>query len=88
MASGKPVIAYQKGGALETIIGIDEGDKKSATGVFFPEPTVVSLIEAINSFEKIEWDPDFIGNHAKKFDKKVKIIQTRKWLIVFYKILP
>jgi glycosyltransferase involved in cell wall biosynthesis len=80
MASGKPVIAYQKGGALETVIGLDESDKMPATGVFFPESTVDSMIKAINSFEKFEWDPDFIGNHARKFDKKIFAENIQKFI--------
>jgi glycosyltransferase involved in cell wall biosynthesis len=71
MASGKPVIAYQKGGALETIIANNQQEKNAGTGVFFAEHTIDSLIEAINSFEEIEWDPEFIGRHAQKFDQKI-----------------
>ena len=43
-ACGTPVIAYGKGGALETVI---EGQ----TGLFFKEQSVKSLVEAIASFE-------------------------------------
>ncbi len=48
-ASGTPVIAYGRGGALETIVGLE---KKSSTGVFFYEPNEKSLADAIKSFEK------------------------------------
>jgi len=44
-ACGTPVIAYGRGGALETVI-------EGKTGIFFKEQTVESLIEAINKFEK------------------------------------
>ena len=47
-ASGTPVIAFGKGGALETIIGLD---KEKPTGVFFYEQTIESLVSAINVFE-------------------------------------
>ena len=43
-AAGCPVIAYQGGGALETVID-------GATGLFFPEQSAESLIEAIIQFE-------------------------------------
>ena len=48
-ACGTPVIAFAKGGALETIVGLDN---KNPTGVFFYEQSVDSLINAINLFEK------------------------------------
>ena len=63
MASGCPVIAYQKGGALETII-----DRE--TGIFFPEQTTESLIEAIDLFQSLAFDKQKIIAHAKKFDKE------------------
>lgn len=47
-ACGTPVIAYGKGGALETVRGLDHAQP---TGVFFPEQTVASLIEAVRVFE-------------------------------------
>ncbi|MDF2569223.1 MAG: alpha-D-mannose-alpha(1-6)phosphatidyl myo-inositol monomannoside transferase [Sporomusa sp.] len=47
-ACGTPVIAYGKGGALETINGID-CDKP--TGVFFASQTVEALMEAVQLFE-------------------------------------
>lgn len=47
-ASGTPVIAFGKGGALETVrpLGCD-----APTGVFFGEQSVASLCRAINEFE-------------------------------------
>ena len=47
---GTPVIAYGRGGCLETIRGEDED---SPTGVLFPEQTADSLIEGVRKFEKI-----------------------------------
>jgi glycosyltransferase involved in cell wall biosynthesis len=47
-ACGTPVIAFGKGGALETIRGLESRDP---TGVFFDEQTVPSLIEAVRRFE-------------------------------------
>lgn len=48
-ASGTPVIAFGKGGALETIRGLDDGNP---TGLFFIEQTVTELTKAINLFEQ------------------------------------
>jgi glycosyltransferase involved in cell wall biosynthesis len=48
-ACGTPVIAFGKGGSLETIRNIGEDNP---TGLFYKEQTVQSLIDAVNFFEK------------------------------------
>lgn len=63
-ASGRPVIAFKEGGALETII-----DGK--TGIFFDEQTEISLAQAIGRFYQTEWDSQVIREHALKFDKEI-----------------
>jgi glycosyltransferase involved in cell wall biosynthesis len=68
MASGRPVIAYGAGGALETVI-----DGK--TGVFFNEPTVEAVIDAIERLEHMPVDPLSIRAHAENFDTHA--FQTR-----------
>lgn len=50
-ASGTPVIAFGKGGVLETIRPYGEGN---ATGVFFSEQTAESLINAVRHFDTIK----------------------------------
>jgi len=47
-ACGTPVIAFGKGGALETVRGLDE---VNPTGVFYPQQTVQALIDAVHLFE-------------------------------------
>jgi len=49
-ACGTPVIAYGKGGTLETIRGLDS---PTPTGMFFNEQTVTTLVESIAHFEKV-----------------------------------
>ncbi len=67
MASGRPVIAYRRGGARETVVPLelpnvmderrasDDDDRKvglhAPTGVFFGEQTVEGLVGAIEVFE-------------------------------------
>lgn len=65
-ACGTPVIAYGKGGALETVRGV--GIKDNPTGMFFKEQTVDSIVETINNFEKCEII-NYIDcrNNAEKF---------------------
>jgi len=72
-ACGRPVIAYGRGGALETVVG--ELPSKSfapefSTGVFFGEQSAESLAEAIRFFESNErrFSPAFIRRHAERFD--------------------
>ena len=50
-ACGTPVIAFGKGGAFETIRGLDT---KQPTGVFFPEQTVDSICAAVSEFEHVQ----------------------------------
>ncbi|MCF6205201.1 MAG: glycosyltransferase, partial [Methylococcaceae bacterium] len=66
MASGRPVIALAKGGALDSIV-------KNETGVFFEEATVASLNKAIDYFESNQgsFDSKKIIDHANKFDSEV-----------------
>ncbi len=63
-ACGTPVIAYGKGGALETVI-------KDQTGIFFNEQTIDSLKDAIERFEKREelWNLQSIRQHAECFSE-------------------
>jgi glycosyltransferase involved in cell wall biosynthesis len=49
MASGCPVVAFGKGGALETVLG---QDSPTPTGRFFYEQTVQSLVQAIQMLEQ------------------------------------
>ena len=71
-ACGKAVIAYGKGGALETIVPLD-ARKPEATGVFFYEQTPEALIEAINIFEKNKdkFIPESIRENSMKFDRDI-----------------
>lgn len=70
MACGKPVIAFAKGGALETVIGYDGENASTATGIFFHHQHPDRLVEAVNRFEGIEWNPEFISRHAEQFDRE------------------
>jgi glycosyltransferase involved in cell wall biosynthesis len=62
MASGRPVIAYGAGGALDTIV-------PGRTGLFFPQQTAASLRAAVETFEHLSdrFDPAAIRAHAERF---------------------
>lgn len=62
-ACGTPVIAFGKGGTLETVV-------ENKTGVFFQEQTSQKIKEAIINFENIKFDPQIIREHAMKFSKQ------------------
>lgn len=66
MASGRPVIAYRAGGALETVVD-------GITGRFFSEQTPECLARAVVEFEAEakRYDPSVIRTHALKFGKDV-----------------
>ncbi|MDP3985149.1 MAG: glycosyltransferase, partial [bacterium] len=61
MASGRPVIAYAQGGALETVIS-------GVTGTFINEQTWEVLADTIIRFKPETFDPIRIRTHALAFD--------------------
>lgn len=63
-ASGRPVIAFAAGGALDTVT---EGE----TGVFFHEATPEALAAAVERAEGTRWDAAGIRRHAEQFDTAV-----------------
>ncbi|MFW6151443.1 MAG: glycosyltransferase [Verrucomicrobiota bacterium] len=59
-ACGTPVVAFRKGGALETV---NEGE----TGVFFDDQTKESLNEAVQKALSIHWDRKVLRKKAEEF---------------------
>lgn len=51
-ACGAPVIAYGRGGSLETVRGLT-ADGRDRTGLFFGEQTVEAIVDAVERFEKL-----------------------------------
>lgn len=64
-ACGTPVIAYEMGGALETVIA-------GKTGLFFPDQTAKSLCEALEEFESNEsiFNREVLREHARRFSSQ------------------
>ncbi len=95
-AHGRPVIAYGRGGSLETVQGLWAEDVSTGgpaipdskchgekyTGVFFSEQTGASLAAAILNFETIEegFDPDTIHEHARRFDTEVFAAEIHRYV--------
>jgi glycosyltransferase involved in cell wall biosynthesis len=61
-ASGRPVIALGRGGALETVID-------GATGIYFSEPSTEAVVVAIKRAQATAWQPEELRAHAATFDE-------------------
>src|SRR5690606_5944134 len=59
-AAGRPVVAFARGGATETVI---DGE----TGVLFAEQTVESLLEAMRVLDRLRIDPAACRRQAEMF---------------------
>lgn len=70
---GLPVIAYAKGGVLETIVDLELYPHKAPTGVLYPDQSVDAVCDAIAKFESSEdlFDRRAIQCHAREFDTAV-----------------
>jgi glycosyltransferase involved in cell wall biosynthesis len=60
-ASGRPVIAFAAGGALETIVD-------GVTGTFFRQQTAEAVAGAIRAADDIRFDSTAVRRHAEQFD--------------------
>jgi len=77
MASGRPVIAYGAGGALETVI-------PGETGVLFDEQSWESLADTVIHFQAAQFNPSAIRQQAEKyslnnFKEQIKMVIDQSW---------
>jgi glycosyltransferase involved in cell wall biosynthesis len=72
-AAGTPVVAFARGGALETVLD-------GVTGVFFHEPAVASLSDAIRRLDTLPFDPATLQTQARRFDVSVFQTAMRQWI--------
>jgi len=63
-AAGRPVIAYQGGGALDTVV-------PGVSGAYFAEQSVDSLVAVMAAFDASHYDPQTVRQHALKFDTHI-----------------
>ena len=73
MASGRPVIAFRGGGALETVV-------ENKTGLFFNEQTPRSIIEIIKDFDSRKFNSKEIRNRALEFDRELFKKKIKKFV--------
>ena len=71
-ALGTPVIAFGKGGALETVIPPKGDDYSQATGIFFDSQDADSIADAVKKFEGVEkkFRKDAMTGNARRFSKE------------------
>lgn len=77
MASGRPIIAYRGGGALETVW-------ENVTGQFFDNPQVSDLTAVLAQFDAAKYQPQVLRNHVEQFDikqfqSKIKLFVEEKY---------
>lgn len=70
-ACGTPVIAYGKGGALETVVDLE--DSQSPTGVLFGKQTLDCITGAVDLFERNQesFSPSACRDNALRFSPEV-----------------
>lgn len=73
MACGKPVIAFGKGGVLESVVD-------GTTGVFFYEQNVASLEDALRRFAALEFNPETIRAQAMKFTREEFVVKMKNYV--------
>ncbi len=77
-AYGKPVLAYRRGGALETVL--EDSGNGCRTGLFFEAQAADALMRCIERFEReeAEFNPASIQSHARSFDTSVFVDRMRQ----------
>lgn len=63
MACGRPVLAYDAGGARHTVVD-------GLTGTRFPAQTPAAITAAVESFDPAAFDPEAIRAHALRWDRR------------------
>jgi glycosyltransferase involved in cell wall biosynthesis len=70
MASGRPVIAFGRGGATETVVA-------NKTGVFFQTQTTEELMDAVDRMERLDFNPADAVSRAAEFRRDIFIDRFR-----------
>lgn len=88
MATGTPVIAYQRGGAMETVVIPSRAKREMLpiTGVGFKEQTVDSFLQAMNELSKLQFNREHIrqislGFDHSKFLKRYASAIVSRWVL-------
>ncbi len=76
MAVGTPVVALRAGGVLDSVV-------HQRTGIFFDQPMVESVRQALEEVESRQWDRSELRNHASGFSRE---LFTSKFLAALHRI--
>jgi len=71
MASGRPVIAFGRGGAVETV-------KEGLSGTFFSEQSVSAISDAVQRMAQMPVDPAAIADHSRQFGREPFLTKMRE----------
>ncbi len=74
-AFGTPVIAYKDGGVVETI-----SEENPATGVFFEEYTVDSLVKVLKNFKPEKYTQDNCRKQAQNFASEIFVYKLQNYV--------
>jgi glycosyltransferase involved in cell wall biosynthesis len=71
-AAGRPVVAYARGGATETVVPLDDAAGRAPTGAWFDLQTPEALADAVETLERryAEFDSFAIRRHAEGFSNE------------------
>lgn len=72
-AAGRPVIALGKAGILESV-------ENGKTGLLFEEQSSDAIIDAVEHFEKMEFDPHYIKERAQRFNQQRFLEQMQHFI--------
>ena len=81
MAAGRPVIAYRRGGATETVV---DGE----TGEFFDEQSADALARAVRRLRPADFDHTVIRRHAEKFSKEIFVAKMKEFVETSWREYP
>lgn len=74
---GIPVIAYNKGGAIDTVV-------ENKSGIFFEVQNKENLKKAIAKFDRLSFNSGYLKKHVKSFSKKVFRRRIQETLVRTY----
>jgi len=77
MACGKPVIAFARGGALETVLETPA----LRTGILFYEQTPEALAAAVERSERTQFDPQALRGFALRFGRDLYKQRMEKYIL-------
>jgi glycosyltransferase involved in cell wall biosynthesis len=83
-ACGLPVIAFGRGGAVETVVGRNDARDDERTGVFFNEQTPGAIAAAVRAFESMSISPRACRVNAERFTEarfrsEFRQVVEREW---------